>query len=253
MMGHLDAAPALAAGPLTAWPGVSSPDVVPSCVRQHSVGLSGGDATADWPAAEIGAEPPELLRAVPRRRRQFRAGRLCAAAALRKLEPGLRDVTVGRDAGGAPLWPAGMTGSITHTDDFVSAAVARTREVWSLGIDSEHVIGAARANVVSTTIAWPCEQAHARQAGCDRLEALTLIFSAKEAIFKCLYPLVRQFFDFHDARIVDVDAGARTFTARLVKTLTADFAAGTILHGSFEIGAGLVHTGITIPAPPARR
>ncbi len=232
-----------------------NPRVVEEHVRQHSLVLSAAVDLRDL--IELDSCPPEILRSVPRRQRQFAAGRACASAALAALDPDfgpeLARVRVGRGSGGAPLWPAGITGSITHTDGFASAAVARTRDAASVGIDTEPIIAAARANVVSTTIAWPCEQALARHAGCDRLEALTLVFSAKESIFKCLYPVVGRFFDFHDARVVEVDAASRTFTVRLVKTLAPDFAAGTILAGRFEIDGRLIHTGVTLPPPAARQ
>jgi enterobactin synthetase component D len=148
-----------------------------------------------------------------------------------------------------PVWPAGVTGSITHTDTFVSAVVARTRDVLSLGIDTERIISAERARTVSPAVAWPCELAQARRAGWGRLEALTLVFSAKESIFKCLYPLIGRFFEFHDVRIVGVDAESRTFVAQVVKTLAADFPAGRELTGRFEFRAGSVHTCVTVPLP----
>jgi len=151
-----------------------------------------------------------------------------------------------RGPAGAPLWPDGVICSITHTDDFASAAVARTSDALAVGIDSEGIMSEARARSVMMAVAWPSEVAHARAAGCTRLEALTLVFSAKETLFKCLHPLVGRMFGFHDIRIVAVDAVASAFYARPVGSLSPRFHSGTSLEGRFAFDEQQVHTGMLI-------
>ena len=198
------------------------------------------------PEVELIAIPLTLERAIPKRQRQFRAGRYCAMKAMEALDPRFAAQQVGRAASGAPLWPDGVTGSITHTDDFVSAAVARTTDAIALGIDTERIMSESQARDVGRMVAWPVEVAYARAAGMTRLEALTLVFSAKESMFKTLHPMVGQFFDFRDVRIVGVDAHAHTFTARIVRTLSDRFPAQTLLQGRFEVEVPWVHTGIAL-------
>ena len=166
--------------------------------------------------------------------------------AMEALDLRLAGRQVGRAANGAPLWPDGVTGSITHTDDFVSAAVARTTDAMALGIDTERIMSESQARDVGRVVAWTVEVAQARAAGMTRLEGLTLVFSAKESIFKSLHPMVGQYFDFRDVRIVGVDADAHTFTARLVRTLSDRFPAETMLQGRFEVELPWVHTGIAL-------
>jgi len=231
----------------TALVSARNPAVLPASASQFSWILepaAPGGAVEPWEAIEL---PASLCHAVAKRQVEFRAGRFCAFQALHALDPRRVVTTLPRTSSGAPLWPEGITGSITHTTDFASAAVARTSEVAALGIDTERIIPADRARDVSPAIAWPYELAHARAAGFDRLEALTLVFSAKEAIFKCLHDSVG-FFDFHDVRIVGVDARARTFTARIVRTLSERFPANTVLEGRFEIDVPWIHTGIALAA-----
>jgi enterobactin synthetase component D len=148
---------------------------------------------------------------------------------------------------GAPLWPETLTGSITHTDDFVSAAVARTTDAAALGIDTERILSDATARNVGDLVALPREVARARDAGLSQLEALTLVFSAKESIFKCLHPMPGHYFDFHDVLIDGIDALAHTFTAHLVRALARRLPAQMTLHGRFEIEAPWVHTGMALP------
>jgi hypothetical protein len=64
-----------------------------------------------------------MASAVPRRRAEFAAGRACARAALRRLGINGWPLLVGSKR--EPLWPAGVVGSITHTDGLVAAAVSR--------------------------------------------------------------------------------------------------------------------------------
>jgi enterobactin synthetase component D / holo-[acyl-carrier protein] synthase len=221
--------------------GVRSPGVLPDFVMQFSCRLPGGESDggfAPWQQVEI---PAELCEAAPKRQLHFRAGRYCALRALAMLG-GPIPTHLPRTAGGAPLWPVGVTGSITHTDDFVSAAVARTSQVAALGIDTERIMSPDRAARVSSAIAWPSELAHVRAIGCDRLEALTLVFSAKEAIFKCLYGSTGRIFDYRDVRVVAVDSCRRSFAARIVRTLSEAFPAGDLIRGCFEIDRELVHT-----------
>lgn len=224
-----------------------NPSIVPATVRQCSWLLDGaipGSSTEPW----AGVEVPEVLRqAVPKRQRHFRAGRYCAVEALRMLVPGTCVGAVGRSASGAPVWPVGVTGSITHTDDFVSAAAAWRTDVAALGIDTERIVPAARARELASLVAHPEELAAARAAGLDEARAFTLVFSAKEAIFKCLYGIVGRRFGFEDARVLLVH-GDGTFRARIRSTLAPAVPAGTLLDGRFELEPTRVHTGVTLPA-----
>ncbi len=228
----------------------ANPAVVPGAVRQVSLRLEVADPSQDGDLGGI-ALPAELQRAVPVRQLHFRAGRYCALRALQLLDPERPVGTLARSPSGAPLWPAGVSGSITHTDGFVSAAVAHTTTIRSVGIDSECIMSPEQARSVATVVSWPSELAYARDAGLDRFQALTLVFSAKEAIFKCLHPLVGRTFDYHDVRIVGVDAGTGTFRARVVQTLSREVPADSIVGGRFEVGERWIHTGVFVPAARA--
>ena len=85
------------------------------------------------------AVPATLQHAVSRRITSFLAGRLCATRALEAA--GCRPCTsVATQPDGAPEWPRGYVGSITHTDHFAAAVIASRTDRRGVGIDSEHVI-----------------------------------------------------------------------------------------------------------------
>ena len=196
----------------------SNPPVLPPAASQFSLRLH--DDCVDAGAFAGIALPADLMNAVPKRQLHFRAGRLCAREALRRLDPGRPVGIVGRD-GSLPVWPTGTVGSITHTEGFVSAAAALTRDAASVGIDAERIMSEARTREVATHVAWPSELAIAKDAGLDRLEAMTLAFSAKEAFFKCVYPLLRRTIGFHAVRLMEVDSGSGGFILRIAEALSA--------------------------------
>ena len=128
----------------------------------------------------------------------FCSGRVCARRALAEYGVNGYDLLSAEDR--QPLWPSGLIGSITHTEGFAAAVVAEQRHVAGLGIDVER-IGAVHSEL------WPpiCT---AREL--ERLRALSveeqslagaLTFVAKEAFFKCQYPLASERFGFDEVEL----------------------------------------------------
>lgn len=145
-----------------------------------------------------------VRRAVAKRAGEFAAGRACARRALAELAIADFPLRVGADR--EPLWPEGITGSITHTAGFCGVVVARTTEAASLGVDAERR-GAVhrrlwRQIATPPEIQWLGTLPAARAA-----DMATLLFSAKEAFFKCQFPLTREWLNFSDVS-VSVESGA---------------------------------------------
>ncbi len=111
-------------------------------------------------------------------------------------------LSVGADR--QPLWPVGLIGSITHTAGYCAAAVAERSGLIAVGLDSETVGDVSRD--IWPTICGASEAEWLRSLPADRQDAaITLIFSAKEAFYKCQYPLTREWLDFHDLIVEPVD------------------------------------------------
>jgi 4'-phosphopantetheinyl transferase EntD len=137
-----------------------------------------------------------------------------------------------------PLWPPGFTGSITHTGDYCAAAVCRTADILSLGLDAER-IGAVersvwRAVFCPTEISWlESLPVHAQDA------MACAAFSGKEAYFKCQFPLTRRWLEFTDVQL--------QFSGRAFEVLTRHADARVRisgLHGKMA-AAGIVVTTVT--------
>ena len=126
--------------------------------------------------------------------------------------------------------------------------VAWTSHAVSLGIDTERIVSSQQARDVADLVASATELRECTAAGLSSLEAFTLVFSAKESVFKCLHPLVGRMFEFGDVRMIGVDGGMQTFTAEIVTDLNAEFVSGTVLEGRFRIDSQHIHTGLFLAA-----
>lgn len=185
-----------------------------------------------------------VSRAVESRRRAFTTGRACARRALAGL--GLSPVAISPDKRGAPRWPAGVVGSITHCDGYRAAAVAWAQKVICVGIDAEP--HGSLPEGVLRRIASAQEQTWLRELTATHpgISWDRLLFSAKEAVYKAWYPLTGRRLDFMEA-LVAFDVVHGTFGARLlVPGLTVAGRQLTGFPGRWFVGDGLILTAVAV-------
>jgi enterobactin synthetase component D len=159
---------------------------------------------------------------------------------------GLPAGAIGRGPGGEPVWPSGVTGSITHKGEYVSAAVARATEVLSLGIDAEAIVSPEWAARIASHVMLPNEAA-VGGSGLSPAVRLSLLFSIKEAVFKCLYPLVRRRFYYDALAVVEIDPAQGVFRAELQTPLPGFDHPRAELTGRVVLGPTHVHSAIWLP------
>ena len=168
------------------------------CAGARVAGDPSGWAEAfDWPT--------ELTDAAATRRADFLMGRLAAVEALRRLGA---EGSVGRSPEGAPVWPEGIAGSLTHHSGVAAAVVGRGADgqgYAGLGIDICPRLEGDRLRAVVRQCLTEAE----REAWTSE-EAATLAFAAKESIYKAAYPRAQRFIGFDEAEIVDVGDGGRS-------------------------------------------
>jgi 4'-phosphopantetheinyl transferase EntD len=196
----------------------------------------------DYPAAELFREEKACIAgAVESRHQEFATARACAHAALDRLGVPLTPVL--SDPLGAPQWPAGVAGSITHCEGYRAAAVARTTDVKTLGINAEPDAALPDADMVNF-IACDSERAHLVDLAGDTPGICwdRLLFSAKESACKAWFPLARCRLDFESADIV-IDAGAGTFAVEI--SVPGPL---TSVSGRWLASQGLLVTAIVLPA-----
>lgn len=186
-------------------------------------------------------ETAAIANAVEKRRREFAAGRRAARLAMSTLGMPQQPVLSGPDR--APIWPFGMTGSISHTSSHCVACVTSVEKYHSLGVDIEdrEPLEASLLDIVCV----PEEQDWLKQQPLsERGRLAKLLYSVKESAYKCQYPLTGQILDFA-AFSVSLDAASNSFAAIFTETV-GSFHKGHRLNGKFANSEGLVLTGVTI-------
>jgi 4'-phosphopantetheinyl transferase EntD len=209
-------------------------------------GVSCAEARADVVGAVLlPAEAAMVATALDERRREFTTGRACARTALSGL--GLPDVPILADAHGAPRWPAGVVGSITHCAGYRCAAVARTTDIRAIGVDAEP--NEQLPGDVLDAICGADERARLQglAAGLPGICWDRLLFSAKESVYKAWYPVTGRRIGFEDADVT-ISALDGRFCARLRPAASAGRDPLTALTGRWRVCGGLILTAIAEPA-----
>lgn len=185
------------------------------------------------------AEAAQIRHAVPKRRHEFTLGRLYARMALRRL--GIVDFPVLAGAHREPRWPPDIAGSITHCDRFCGVAVARA-PIRAIGIDAEK--RGPLPSEVAPLVFTSNERQWLHGAHADNGDDWpTLIFSAKESVYKCQFPLTGAMLDFTDVEIAMTAPGAfsATINARIPGTDEV-----RTLRGRYGVGPDHIYTAVVV-------
>lgn len=201
-----------------------------------------GDPRILGPLADV--LPPEreaVARAVTKRQNEYWATRHLARLALGEL--GFAPGPVLNHTDRSPQWPTGALGSISHTDGWCGVAVARagTDGLLGLGIDAERVN--PMSDGVVERVLTTTEQSLVNDSG-DAVANAVLRFSAKEAVYKAIFPQVKRFVGFLEVEIVLREPGifgASFVSSQLMRELDA-----TRLKGRYWVGSGLCITAVVL-------
>jgi 4'-phosphopantetheinyl transferase EntD len=181
----------------------------------------------------------KLAKAVYGRREEYIAGRACAKAAMDVLGVG-GVVAFGEDR--KPIWPSSIVGSITHSKKFAVATVGLAHEFLSIGIDCEVVMTKDKFDSLSNHLATADDLKLFN--GTDDDFTATIIFSAKEALFKLINPLCHEFFGFDHATLRVI--GKDFFEIELHSELPEVSKYNNIYHGSYKVHNNQVVTSIIL-------
>lgn len=188
------------------------------------------------------ALPAQLLRAGPKRKAEFLAGRKCAAEAIRRLTGRAFFPGMGEDR--APIWPEGVVGAISHSSDRAIALAGSGSRFLGIGIDIEKRLTEEEARDIASQ-ALTAHELHSLGNIVDPFMT-GLIFSAKESLFKALYPTVKRLFFFEAAELSAYDADG-SGSLRLTADLNGDWLEGTEISFRFGHFEGLLLTRILLP------
>ena len=188
------------------------------------------DAHGFWPG-----EAPAMARATPARQAEFAAGRAAARAAMRAVGMVPYAIPMGSDR--APVWPAGVVGSISHSNGLCIAVAARARALSGLGIDIEPLDPLPEE--LWPDVLTPADRDWLMTQDADlRGGYARMIFSAKEATYKAQYNLTGELIGF-DAVEIEIDDVGGEFTASFMRPV-GDIEPGTTLKGCIATDSGWI-------------
>jgi 4'-phosphopantetheinyl transferase EntD len=192
-------------------------------------------------------ERAAVLRAVPKRQREFATGRRTARALLAAL--GHPDVALPRNEDRTVRWPDGVVGTISHSDALCAVAVAHARSAAGLGVDLEPDEPLDRALWSRIATARELETLAARDdTEEEQGRAVRLLFCAKEAFYKSVHAQVGRVLGFHEV-VIQVMPGRDRFDAWLAGT-PAGVPDGFAFEGRFTRRAGHWIAAATLVAKP---
>jgi enterobactin synthetase component D len=221
--------------------------LLPPSVRQHRVRFDVSSVTEAHPWLASLAVPPALAGAAPARRLEFLVGRACAREAMRALSPELVAFAIPIGADRGPRWPDGVVGAITHGAGLVAAAVGSPSEVRGLGIDCERVVDAGAMDaVLETALPHAPERDVATRAGLDPRVACTVVFSAKESVYKALRTRAGRPIDFGDLELVELEREGRCRV--LARGPLAKWSRPDDFLVRFSVDGDVVETAIALPS-----
>lgn len=160
---------------------------LPGIMIGHRV-ISPGDEHALMPK-----EAAAFATSVVAVRRASGAARIVARQLLAQV--GLAGCALPKATSGPPIWPDGIVGSISHNSLVAVAAVAMRHDFSALGIDIEPA--EALPSDLLDLVVTPQERAKLDD---DPYQG-RLLFAAKEAVYKAVYPLDQTFLDHHDVEV----------------------------------------------------
>lgn len=149
--------------------------------------------------------PESIKNAVLKRQAEYLAGRYLSHLAMR--QSGLFNFPPPQLGSGKlrePAWPQVLTGSITHHQNKACVAVL-TQPLSSenfVGIDTEIWLTAQQASEIAESIHNTEELQLLLNNNFTNNQATSLLFSAKEALFKAICPFVGKYFGFKAARLI---------------------------------------------------
>ena len=176
--------------------------------------------------------PREIESFSATRKEEFILGRLCASEAY-KMCLGEELLSLPRGDHREALWPSTVVGSLSHNEEMVGAAVAKCDQLLGVGIDFE-VLGRTKLELSAQI---RCEKDLKNHPDFSDRELLTIIFSAKESLYKALYPTVKTYFGFSSAAVLEIDSVKGTFVIELILAINQHFCpeGRCRFNGNFEV------------------
>lgn len=155
--------------------------------------------------------PLKIAQACVDRKNEYLCGRVLAQAVLNHHFGLDQPITSMHEH--LPIWPTHVLGSISHSQN--KLIVALSNNAVNLGIDIEHWVTSEFAQESAHLILTPSEFDLWKGKAAEFFDFagyVSLIFSVKESLYKAVYPTAKQYIDFLEASIGDINFENQTLT-----------------------------------------
>lgn len=169
------------------------------CVANHEM----------WSTPLLPEEEQLSLRMKTNRKQEFQAGRACARILLTDM--GYINFPLLRGDYNEPIWPDTIVGSITHADGLCVVTIAKNTDFIGIGIDIEKFI-----DLESSILQSICTDHEIKYlSSVSEPKLVSVFFSIKESIFKCVNPILHRWIDFTEIHTT-INPETNQFTCRHV-------------------------------------
>ena len=184
--------------------------------------------------------PETISKGALKRQADFLAGRYVAKLALEQLGFRQFDIKIGFQK--APVFPDGITGSISHNDALAVCIVSKSAECNLLGIDVENIISNETCKTIERQVLNQSELIGLSRTPYPVNFMITLVFSAKETLFKAIYPYVKQYLDFNTSEVVSINHHHISLKLRLPEKLQNNVFSQKIINCHYFYYQGTIIT-----------
>lgn len=186
--------------------------------------------------------PKTIVSSSMKRKATYLAGRLAAKSALQSKGCICPIVTMAESK--LPVWPSLFHGSISHSNSLAISSVARREIYKEIGVDVESVLSLDVSNKLTNVIMTNFEInfLNNRVKCLTKQQITTLCFSAKESLYKALYPYVLKFMNFDAAQIISLCENTQSFCIELTIDWNEDYKKGERFIGNFKLHGNSIIT-----------
>lgn len=174
----------------------------------------------------------ELKSFAQKRKDDFLSGRFIAHYALKKLIPGHTMDKIARSESGRPIFQNSLKGSIAHSDQYACAYITTETDISAVGIDVESLFDQDTYSKMNKVVFTNNELDRIKRSR-DPLLISTIIFSAKESLYKCIHQRYKRFIDFKEVETIGTNQEERSFKLRIDKE---------IISGNFYVEGNSIFT-----------
>ncbi len=166
------------------------------------------------------------------RKAEFLAGRIAAKEVLECL--GVLGCQVNIGALRQPIWPEGVTGSITHARSIAVCIAGKLKYVGKIGVDVEPWIDERVTEEIKNEIISKQEISNLSSLHWPFNYKLTLCFSIKESLFKALSAILVGSYHFYDLEVIAISPLNKNIKVRLLKEISSHYMKGYVFDCNYS-------------------